>query len=147
MRKDWVYLVQTDTTVGFSSDDANKLSLIKERPTSQKMLQTVDAFSTLNRNTRVPKKFRRHVRNATKTTFIYPNEDSFRVIHQESNFYTFIHKFKQLYSTSANRTKESFESSFAMHNADVIVYTQEVFTQNASSAIFKLGKEKIKKIR
>ena len=40
MDKDLVYLVQTDTTVGFSSLNDEKLSIIKQRPKSQKILQT-----------------------------------------------------------------------------------------------------------
>ena len=95
-----VYLVQTDTTVGFSSSNDEKLSLIKQRPTNQKILQTVDSFKTLKQNTRVPKEFRKRVRNSKKTTFIYPNTHSFRVISKDDRFFRFIHKFKSLYSTS-----------------------------------------------
>jgi tRNA A37 threonylcarbamoyladenosine synthetase subunit TsaC/SUA5/YrdC len=104
-----VYLVQTDTTVGFSSLSDEKLSFIKQRPTSKKILHTVDSFKTLNQNTRVPKKFRKIVRNSKKTTFIYVNQKSFRVVNQDSKFYDFIHKFSILYSTSANKTTEKFQ--------------------------------------
>ena len=97
-----VYLVQTDTTVGFSSLSDEKLSFIKQRPTSKKILHTVDSFKTLNENTRVPKNFRKKVRNSKRTTFIYPNTKSFRVVPKDSDFYDFIHKFNILYSTSAN---------------------------------------------
>ncbi|MFW3327458.1 Sua5 YciO YrdC YwlC family protein, partial [Aliarcobacter butzleri] len=63
-----VYLVQTDTTVGFSSSNDEKLSAIKKRPNSKKILNTVDTFFTLNKNARVPKSFRKLVRNSKKTT-------------------------------------------------------------------------------
>ncbi len=102
-----VYLVQTDTTVGFSSFDDEKLSLLKQRPLSQKILQTVDSFKTLKENTRVPKKFRKKIRQMKKTTFIYPNGNSFRVINKNDSFYDFISKFGKLYSTSANQTKKT----------------------------------------
>jgi len=107
-----VYLVQTDTTVGFSSLNDEKLSTIKQRPTSKKILHTVDSFKTLNEHTRVPKKFRKKVRNSKKTTFIYPNTKSFRVVDKNSDFYDFIHKFGILYSTSANKTGENFDKDF-----------------------------------
>ena len=78
-----VYLVQTDTTVGFSSSSDEKLSAIKQRPQSKKILHTIDSFKILQEYTRVPKKFRKRVRNSKKTTFIYPNGKSFRVIPKE----------------------------------------------------------------
>ncbi len=82
-----VYLVQTDTTVGFSSSNDEKLSLIKQRPTSKKILHTVDSFKTLNQNTRIPKRFRRVIRNSKKTTYVYPNLKSFRK-YSGSGFYS-----------------------------------------------------------
>ena len=106
MDKNLVYLVQTDTTVGFSSSNDEKLSSIKQRPKSQKILQTLDSFKTLKSMARVPKNFRKRVRNSTKSTFIYPNLKSFRVIPKENSFYSFISKFKNSYSTSANLTGE-----------------------------------------
>lgn len=142
-----VYLVQTDTTVGFSSSNDEKLSNVKQRPTSQKILQTVDSFKTLNENTRVPKKFRRIVRKSNKTTFIYPNKKSFRVVSQKSNFYDFIHKFNILYSTSANKTGEKFEKGFSFANSDILVFTKDNFFESMSSKIIKINKTSIKKIR
>ena len=142
-----VYLVQTDTTVGFSSLNDEKLSTIKQRPTSKKILHTVDSFKTLNENTRVPKNFRKKVRNSKKTTFIYPNENSFRVVNKDSKFYDFINKFGILYSTSANKTSKSFEKDFAFDRAGVIVEDNQGFFETTASKILKLGKKRVKKIR
>jgi len=144
---DKVYLVQTDTTVGFSSSSDEKLTNIKQRPNSQKMLQTVDSFKTLNSFTRVPKEHRKKVRHSKKTTFIYPNGNSYRVIFQDSNFYNFIKKFKSLYSTSANLTGKNFDEIFAKEKSDVIVYTKDNFNETTASTIYKLSKIKKKKIR
>lgn len=108
MNPDLVYLVQTDTTVGFSSSNDEKLSNIKQRPSNQKILKTLDSFVTLKEFARVPKKFRKIVRNSSKTTFIYPNLNSFRVVKSESIFFDFIKKFRVLSSTSANKTKKKF---------------------------------------
>ncbi len=142
-----VYLVQTDTTVGFSSSDDEKLSIIKQRPTTQKILQTVDSFKTLKQNTRVPKKFRKKVRNSKKTTFIYPNTHSFRVISKDDRFYGFISKFKSLYSTSANLTKQNFDFDFAYNHSNIIVFSKYEFNEKGSSSIYKINKKKIRKIR
>ena len=142
-----VYLVQTDTTVGFSSLNDEKLSFIKQRPTSKKILHTVDSFKTLNEHTRVPKNFRKKVRNSKKTTFIYPNTKSFRVVDNDSVFYDFIHKFGILYSTSANKTTESFDKNFALNGADVIVENKKGFFETKASSIIKLSKASLKRLR
>ena len=142
-----VYLVQTDTTVGFSSSSDERLSVVKQRPLSQKILQTVDSFKTLKQNTRVPKKFRKRVRNSKKTTFIYPNLKSFRVIPREYDFYDFLHKFNILYSTSANKTKKNFEKSFAFEVSEMIVEDKNNFHEKTSSKIIKISKSTINRIR
>lgn len=142
-----VYLVQTDTTAGFSSSKDEKLSLIKQRPQNQKMLQTVESFATLKTNTRIPKKFKKFIRNSKKTTFIYPNLKSFRVIDKSDEFYFFIRKFGCLYSTSANKTTHQFNVDFAQSNSDIMVETKEGFYESEASSIYKLYKSKIKKLR
>ena len=147
MNSSLVYLVQTDTTVGFSSFDDEKLSSLKQRPSSKKILHTVDSFKTLTENTRIPKNFRKKVRNSKKTTFIYPNGKSFRVVDKKSDFYDFIHKFRILYSTSANKTAESFEKEFATIGADMLVEDKRGFYETQASTIIKLSKKRFEKLR
>lgn len=142
-----VYLVQTDTTVGFSSSNDEKLSEIKQRPKSQKILQTVDSFHTLKQHTRIPKKFRKYVRNATQTTFIYPNKNSFRVVPKNRSYHDFIKKFNTIYSTSANLTGCSYDETFSINNADVIVVDNQGFSNKSSSSMIKISKNKARKIR
>ena len=147
MNSSLVYLVQTDTTVGFSSFNDEKLSAIKQRPSSKKILHTVDSFRTLKEATRIPKKFRKKVRNSKKTTFIYPNMKSFRVVNKVSEFYDFIHKFGILYSTSANKTGESFDKKFAVIGADILVEDKRGFYETQASNIIKLSKKTFRKLR
>jgi len=147
MDRNKIYLVQTDTTVGFSSANDKRLSKIKQRPLSQKMLQTVNSFETLNKNTRVPKIHRRRVRKSKKTTFIYLNLNSFRVIDKNDKFYDFINKFHALYSTSANLTGNNYDEKFAKKNSDILVILKDGYTQNIASCIYKINKIKIKKVR
>ena len=142
-----VYLVQTDTTVGFSSSNDEKLSFIKQRATTQKILQTVDSFKTLKQNTRIPSKFKRMVRNSKLSTFIYPNGDSYRVVSKNNAFHSFIKKFSQSYSTSANLSKEAYDEKFAYDNADVIVVQKDGFSELKSSSIYRLNTRRIKKLR
>lgn len=147
MNSSLVYLVQTDTTVGFSSLNGEKLNLLKQREKTKKILTTVNSFLTLNQNTKVPKKFRKFVRNSKKTTFIYPNLKSFRVIDKSFKFFDFIDKFKFLYSSSANKTSCIFDYEFAFLQADVIAEDKSGFIELGASKIIKLNKKKIIKIR
>ena len=147
MNQNLIYLVQTDTTVGFSSSSDEKLSSLKQRPITKKILNTVDSFSTLNKNTRIPKNFRKKVRNSKKTTFIYPNGMSFRVVEKSSKFYDFIHKFGVLYSTSANKTGKNFDKNFAIRNTEVILEDNRGFYETKASTIIKLAKKSYKKLR
>lgn len=147
MNSSLIYLVQTDTTVGFSSSSDERLSDAKQRPRSKKILHTVDSFGTLKQNTRVPKAFKKQVRRSKRTTFIYPNLKSFRVISKEDKFYDFIKKFSILYSTSANLTGNKFDEDFALENSDVIVNQKEGFSEKISSSIYKLHKKRAIKIR
>lgn len=142
-----VYLVQTDTTVGFLSCDNRKLSKIKKRPSKQKTLMVVDSFSSLKLKTRVPKKYKRFIRKSNSTTIIYPNLLSFRVVDKSNNHFNFIKRFKYLYSTSANITKTDFNEKFAVENSDIVLYTKDGFSQKKSSSIYKINKNKIKKVR
>lgn len=142
-----IYLVQTDTTVGFSSSSDERLSAVKQRPNTQKILQVVDSFTTLKQNARIPKKFKQKVRRAKRTTFIYPNTNSFRVINKDDNFYDFVRKFGKIYSTSANLTGNKFQEEFALENSEVQVVTKQGYSETISSSIILLKKRKLKKIR
>jgi len=142
-----VFLVQTDTTVGFLSSDDKKLSLLKQRDSKQKTLQVVDSFKSLKQFVRVPKQYRKKVRNSKISTFIYPANLAFRVIDKDSNHQHFIKKFGCLYSTSANITKNSFNEKFAVGKSDVIVYTDGNFCEKTASSIYKVSKARIKRIR
>ena len=147
MDSNLVYLVQTDTSVGFSSSNDEKLFTIKQRSKKQKILQTLKNFKYLKQETRIPKKFKKKVRKSKHTTFIYPNLKAFRVINQTSKFYEFIKKFDILYSSSANLTKQSFNQDFAQKNSDIIVLNKQNFSSKHISKIIKLDKIKSIQIR
>ena len=147
MNKNSVFLTQTDTTVGFLSNDDKKLSGIKKRPTSQKMLQVVDSFKTLKNQVRIPKNFRKLVRNSVNTTFIYPNSNSYRVVKRNSKHHDFVKKFKILFSTSANITKNKFDKNYALENCDISIEDSCGYFETVPSTIYKINKTKIQKIR
>lgn len=147
MNCELIYLVQTDTTVGFSSSNDEKLANVKKREVTKKTLQTVNSFKTLKQNTRVPNKYKKMVRNSKKTTFIYPNGNSFRVISKQNKFYDFINRFKIMYSTSANLTTKNFDKEFALNTADIVVEDSNGFFETKGSNIYRLSKKNIKRVR
>jgi len=145
MNRDKIYLVQTDTTVGFLSQKKEVLNIIKGRKKSQKILREVDSLKTLKEFVRVPNKFKKQVRNAKKITFIYKNGESFRVVKDERHL-EFLKKFKWMYSTSANITGCKFDEKWAREKASIIVEDKEFFEGEASK-IYKISRERMKKIR
>jgi len=147
MNKDLIYLVQTDTTAGFLSNNDKRLAHIKNRPQNKKILQAVKSFKTLNSHTRVPKKFRKIIRNSIQTTFVYPNGSAYRVVDKNSIHYNFIKKFSILYSTSANKAKSCFDIKFALKKADIIVENSIGFYEAKPSKIFKITSQHIIAVR
>jgi len=145
MNPDKIYLTQTDTTVGFLSQNKEKLNKIKNRPLNQKILKEVDSLETLKQFVRVPDRFKNRVRRVEKTTFIYPNGESFRIV-KDTRHLEFLRKFKWLYSTSANVTGSNFDENWARKAADIIV-ENKAFFEGEASKIFKINNSKIKRIR
>jgi tRNA A37 threonylcarbamoyladenosine synthetase subunit TsaC/SUA5/YrdC len=142
-----IYLTQTDTTVGFLSSNDKKLSGVKQRDTKQKILQVVSNYKSLTKLVRIPKKHKKFIRRAKTTTIIYPNKLAFRVVSCNSSHQNFLQKFDVMYSTSANKTKNNFNAEYAINNSNVIVYSIENFVEKQASSIYKINKQKIKKIR
>ena len=146
MRNDFVYLVQTDTTVGFLSADASRLSVLKGRPDHKPFLRVVDSLSTLKTLVRPPRSSHRLIRYAQKHTFIYPYVGAIRVV-ATGEHHEFLTNFGHLYSTSANPSGGDFDHSFAVEQADVIVETPQGLSPTTSSALIKLGKGRHRRLR
>ena len=141
-----VYLVQTETTVGFLSQNKKKLSSSKQRNPAQEFIKCVDSLESLKHFTRVPKKFKNLVRRSVKTTFIYPNNQAIRVIKDKEHV-KFLKKMKWAYSSSANKTQKIFEENYAKQKADIIVEDSRGFFETKPSSIVKINNKKLKKLR
>lgn len=139
-----IYLVQTDTTAGFCSKNLKEINAIKNRDENQKCLITLSSYSELKQFIRVPKKFKNLVRKKRKTTFIYPNNEAFRVV-KNCKYAKFLDQNGWMYSSSANKHKMKFDLNWAKQMADIVV--DEEFFESTPSSIFRLSKNKIKKIR
>jgi len=144
MFKDLVFLTQTDTTIGFVSQNADKLTSIKQRSAQKYYIKAVNSFKTLQTFTRVPKTHKNRVRRSYKTTFVMPDTQAYRVIHDQQHL-LLLNRLKWAYTTSANLSRKNYNEKFAKKMADIII-TPLKQTQQASK-IYKLGKHTIKRIR
>jgi tRNA A37 threonylcarbamoyladenosine synthetase subunit TsaC/SUA5/YrdC len=138
-----IYLIQTNTTVGFLSQNLEKLNKIKKRPKNKKFLRVVNSYKLLPR---VPKNHRKRVRKTpNKITYVIKNE-AYRVI-TEKNHKMFLDKFKWMYSTSANESGKHFDEEFAKNKADIFVMDNRGYFEAKPSTIIKLYKKGLKKLR
>lgn len=144
MLKDKVFLTQTDTTIGFVSQNAEKLTQIKQRPSHKYYIKAVASLSVLKQFTRVHNTYKRCIRRAKKTTFIMPNGHSYRVV-QDKHHLLLLNRLKWAYTTSANLSSKSYDEAFAKEAADVIITPLKKNSQ--ASTIYKLGLKNIKRIR
>lgn len=137
-------MTQTDTTIGFVSQNADKLTDIKQRPPHKHYIKAVNSLQTLITFTRVPHIYKNRVRRSKKTTFIMPNGHSYRVI-QDKHHLLLLDRLEWAYTSSANLSNEGYDENFAKKMADIIIEPLKETTQ--ASRIYKLGKYTIKRIR
>ncbi|HEY9129175.1 MAG TPA: Sua5/YciO/YrdC/YwlC family protein [Sulfurovum sp.] len=139
-----VFLTQTDTTIGFVSQNADRLSEIKQRPPHKHYIKAVDSLDTLKTFARVPQIHKNRVRRAKKTTFIMPNGNSYRVI-KDKHHILLLNRLKWVYTTSANLSGDAYDETFARKMADVII--EPIKKTAKPSSIYKLGRCSKKRIR
>ncbi len=145
MRKEAVYLIQTDTTVGFLSRNSTRLAQVKARPPQKQFLKVYDSFKTLNTLSRIPNTHKNFVRRARGVTFVCKDE-ALRVVHDPIHL-RFVQRMIWCYSTSANHSGQRFERSFAYDNADVIVEDARGLFETTPSRIYFLGNKRKKRLR
>ena len=141
-----VYLTQTDTTVGFLSTSARALYEVKQRDQGKPFLQVCSSFQKLKALAYVPKAFRKMIRRANKSTFIYPNKKAIRVV-KDGRHHRFVKPFDYLLSTSANLSGKGFDEQFAKDSADMIIYQSQKLQENTPSRLYKLHKQKMRRLR
>ena len=141
-----IILTQTDTTVGFLSQNSQKLSEIKSRPTTKPFIKVYANFKTfLESGNRIPNNKKNSVRRAKKTTFIVKNR-AFRVAPTTS-YSQILRDSSWYYSTSANRSNESFDREFCESKADIIIEDFNGLVEKNSSALIKINQTKRRKLR
>lgn len=142
-----IYLAQSDTTAGFLSHDESELNRAKNRAESQKCVITTANFLTLKNFVRVPEKYKNLVRRAKKTSFLCGNSRCVRVVKDERHSAFLKEHFNSwAYSTSANKHGKDFDLNWAKSVADK-VFDEENLCAFKPSKIYKIGKNKVKKLR
>ncbi len=142
-----IYLAQSDTTAGFLSHDERELNRAKNRDEAQKCVITTANFLTLKNFVRVPNIHKNFVRRAAKTSFLYPNSKCLRVVKDERHSAFLKEHFSSwAYSTSANEHSKDFDLEHAKAVVDE-VFDQEILRDGKPSKIYKIGKNKVKKLR
>ncbi len=141
-----VILTQTDTTVGFLSQDAVRLREIKSRQSNKPFIKVFQNFKSLQKtNIRIPQSKKKMLRRAKKSTFIVKNQ-AFRVAHYSVNS-TILQKLDWSYSTSANESTKSYERSFCEQKADIIVEDKKGLFEGETSKLYKINESTIKRLR
>jgi len=140
-----VVLTQTDTTVGFLSQDADALYEIKSRSTKKQFIKVYSDFKALSSTCRVPTSQKNLIRRSKKTTFIVKNR-AFRVaINSLSS--QILKNSTCSYSTSANKSNESFNREFCEGKADIIIEDKNSLFESVSSSLIKLNERTKRRLR
>jgi tRNA A37 threonylcarbamoyladenosine synthetase subunit TsaC/SUA5/YrdC len=141
-----VFLTQTDTTVGFVSQNATRLTLIKQRPPFKHYIKAVPSLQKLTTFTRVPNKHKNRIRREKQSTFVFPDRHSYRII-KTGPHHSLIQKLTWAYTTSANLSGKEFDEKFALSAADVIVKFPLTQERRDASTIYKINHSSIKRLR
>ena len=142
--KDKVVLTQTDTTIGFVSQNADNLTQVKQRPPHKHYIKALPSLETLKTFTRLPDIHKNRIRRAKKTTFILPDGHSYRIVRDKHHL-LLLSRLGWAYTTSANLSSEAYDEAFAKKSADVIITPLK--QKHTASQIYKLGKTTLKRIR
>lgn len=143
---DYVILAQTDTTVGFLSQNASRLSEIKSRPPHKPFIQSFDSLKSFTQEGgRVPEKFKKDLRRTKNTSFIIKNR-AIRIVDSGPH-HKLLQKYGWLYSTSANAQGAHYEAHFAHKHADLIVEDARGLFEGAASKIYKINHTKQQQLR
>ena len=141
-----IFLVQTDTTVGFLSQNHQSLALLKERKVDKPFLTVTSSFKILKTLVRIPKSHKNRVRRLEKSTFIYSNNRAIRVVKDKKHA-DFIKPFSWFYSTSANERALSYNKEFALLKSDIIVEDSKGLFEGESSSLYRLNRDKLQRLR
>lgn len=139
-------LTQTDTTVGFLSQDSLKLQEIKSRLSSKpfiKVYSNLKAFK--EEGNRVPNSTKSRIRRSKKTTYIIKNR-AFRIAESTLNS-SVLRANRWNYSTSANESGKNFSREFCESKADIIIEDKNSLYEGKASSLYRINSRSMEKLR
>ena len=139
-----VILIQTDTTVGFLSQDEKKLQQIKARFATKPFIKVYKNFKAFTQNNRVANQHKNLVRRSKKRTFIIKNR-AFRVA--QTDLHSSFLQNEWNYSTSANESGKNFNRVFCEEKADIIIEDKNSLYEGKASKLYKLGVKTTRRLR
>lgn len=140
-----ILLAQTDTTVGFLSQNSKRLEEIKMRSGDKPFLKVYAELKNLSCDIRIPPLHKHRVRHSKKTTFVVKNQ-AFRYVSTPEHA-ALIKPYRWLYSTSANESGKSFDETFCRSVSDVIIEDYRGLQEQSASKIFLLNPTHLKQLR
>jgi len=141
-----IILTQTDTTVGFLSQNGTKLAQIKSRPSQKPFIKVYKNFKSLtDAKIRIPNQQKNRVRRAKQSSFII-NQQSFRVASPTLHS-TILQNLSWSYSTSANESSKKFSREFCEEKADIIIEDKMGLFENNASKLYKINNKKRVRLR
>ena len=143
--KDNLYLTQTDTTIGFVSQDSSKIDDAKKRKPNKHYICVINSLETLKIFTRIPQRHKNRVRRSKRTTFIFPKGKSFRVV-KDTKHNLLLDRVDWLYSSSANLSGSIYNEDYAKRMTQVDVIFTDKTTKKASK-VYRLSQINLKVIR
>ncbi len=141
-----VVLTQTDTTVGFSSQNEARLKEIKSRQDTKPFIKLFRDFALLKKSAiRIPNTQKNRVRRSKKTTFIVKG-NSFRVAQTQLES-AVLRNLAWCYSTSANEAGKSFEREFCQTHSQIVIEDAKGLFEGRASTLYKINATKIRRLR
>jgi len=132
-----LFLTQTDTTIGFISQNSSKIDKAKRRLPNKHYIRAVNSLKTLQKFSRVPNRYKNRVRRSKRTTFIMPNGISFRVI-KDCEHNLLLDRVGWVYSSSANLSGAEYDEVYAREATEVVV-ASPLESRGEASRIYRLG--------
>jgi len=138
-----IILTQTDTTVGFLSQNERELQTLKSRSSTKPFIKVYKNFKSLS--LRIPQNKKNMLRRSKKTTFIVKNT-AFRITQDSVNS-QILRDMSWSYSTSANQSGKNYERDFCIKKADIIIEDKNGLHEGVSSSLLKINAKKVRKLR
>jgi len=141
-----VILTQTDTTVGFLSQDSLKLQEIKSRNSSKPFIKVYSSLKAFKEDkNRVPSSQKSRIRRSKQTTFIIKNR-ALRIAKSSLNS-SILRKYEWNYSTSANESGKNFNREFCESKADIIIEDINSLHEGKASSLYIINSRKMERLR